>query len=264
MSGFTIVLLTEDPLAAAPAVAEALAVARGVPAIDVAREARSCWGLVGDNREEKECGHVVSFLKERGIGAKIVPTASLPDLPRVQAVRKIEIEEAGFRCKLLRGMSPTIPWRAVTMVAAAIVKTSSYKTETREEGPSKSEKLVRMGITLATGIPIPGGRSRTVQVKKETTSFAGILDLALDKPAGRLRMEADSLDTSYLGSRRGLDSMGNFKLVVADAVDRVPPEDVNRGARMIHVKANPSTMGYDDVKEFEREERWMATRRALR
>lgn len=263
MNGFTTVLLMDDPTAAVRIVAEAIAAARQVPVIDVTREARSCWGLVGENRPEEEATRLVAALKERGIESRNIPSANLPPLAGVQIVRKIEADENGFRCRMSRGETPLIPWPAPAFAAAAIINSSTYTNETKVEGPSKSEKLIRMSISMATGIPLPGGRSRTVQVRKEHTTQIGVLDIALEKPAGRLRLEADRLDSSYLGSRRTYDSMGNFKLVVADVAERVGAERLNRGARLIVAKGNLSTMGYDNLKEFEREERWITARRLL-
>ena len=263
-SGFTTVLLIDDPLAAAKEIAQALAKARKVPVLDVTREARSCWGLIGEYRSEEEAVATVTELKEAGMPATMVPTANLFPLAGVQTVRKIEIDDAGFRCKLSRGLSPLIPWAAPSFLAAAIIKTSSFKNVTKQEGPSKSEKLIRMSITMATGIPIPGGRTRTVSRRLETTSVMGVLDIGLDKPAGRLRMEADRLDLSYLGERRTYDSLGNFKQMIIDASSRMAIENVNVGARLIMSKANSSNMGYDNLGELEREERWMMARRALR
>jgi hypothetical protein len=252
-----------DPTADATKIADAIAAARKVPLIDVAREARTCWGLVGHQRPEEECRALVEALAARGIQAVFVPTDQLPKLPPARSSRKIEIDDAGFRCFLSSGATPTIPWSAVSFVAAAIVKDVTVTTETKTEGPSKSEKLIRMSITLATGIPIPGGRTRTVQVRRENTQLQAVLDIALEKPAGRFRMMADSLDTSYLGKRRGFDSMGNFKMVVEDAAGRVANDRLNRGARMFRDKGNLSQMGYDTLADLEREERWMLARRRL-
>jgi hypothetical protein len=52
-------------------------------------------------------------------------------------------------------------------------------------------------------------------------------------------------------------------LVVADVARRLGPDRLNRGARLIEAKGNLSTMGYDNLKEFEREERWILARRRL-
>jgi hypothetical protein len=262
--GFTVILLIDEPLASAALISQALAAARKVPLIDVAREVRSCWGLIGENRSEEESKNVVAALKERGIASTMAPTENLPVLAGLQIGRKIEIEDGGFRCKMSRGMTPLIPWSAPSFLAAAILKTSSFKNVTKQEGPSKSEKLVRMSITMATGIPIPGGRTRSVTTRKETTAVIGVIDIGMSTPAGRIRMEADRLDLSYLGDRRTYDSLGNFKLMIADAASRMAAENINKGARMILAKENVANMGYDNVGELEREERWMMARRALR
>ncbi len=263
-SGFTLVLLNDDPIGSAKMIAQALAAARKVPVLDVTREARSCWGLVGEFRPEEEAIATVAALKELGIPSTMVLTAHLFPLAGVQIARKIEIEAGGFRCKMSRGMTPLIPWSAPSFLAGAIIKTSSFKNVERREGPSKSEKLIRMSITMATGIPIPGGRTRTVNTRQETTSVMAVLDIGLDKPAGRIRMEGDRIDLSYLGDRRTYDSLGNFKIMISEAAARMAPENVNFGARTIMAKPSATNPGYDNLGELEREEKWMMARRALR
>src|SRR5262245_50658037 len=101
--GFTVVLLIDDPSASSTQISQALAAARQVPLIDVAREARSCWGLIGDNRPEDESRRVIAALKDKGIPAAMIPSENLPVLAGVQTARKIDVEDGGFRCKLSRG-----------------------------------------------------------------------------------------------------------------------------------------------------------------
>lgn len=263
-TGFTIVLLIDDPVGSAKTIAQALAAARNVPPLDVAREARSCWGLVGDHRPEDEAQSTVAALKELGLPSAIVPTDHLPSLAGIQVARKIEIEAGGFRCKLSRGVTPLIPWTAPVFLAAAIIRTRSFKSVSRREGPSKSEKLVRIGLTLATGIPIPGARTQTVTSRQETSATMAVLDIAIDHPAGRIRLEGDRTDLSYLGDRRTYDSLGNFKLMISEASSYMAKENVNFGARTILAQASPTNPGYDTLAELEREERWLMARRALR
>lgn len=262
-TGLQTVVLMADAGDRVPAVAAALAAVRGVPVIDTTREAKFCWGLLAERRPAGECAALVAALAERQVAARAVRAEAIPDLAGIQTPDKIDMAADGFRCRLHRGSTPLIPWAAVNLVAAAVVTSTTLSVTTQKEGPTATSKLLKTGITLATGIPIPSGRSKNVEVRKEERSVGAYLDIGLTWPAGRFRLNADRLDFSYLGERRGYDSFGNFKLVALDAANHVTENRTNRGVAVLKAGKPVSAMGYETLQDLEREERWLLARLAL-
>lgn len=254
------VVLRSEPHASVGAVAEALAAARGVPVLDTMREARLGWGIVGDKLSDPVARKIVSELENHGIGAFCLATGSLPAVPPIQIANRIDLSNDGFRCRLASGTTPVIPWQASLFVAAGIVKSVAITKTTRKEEPSSAGKIVRMGVLMTTGIPLPGGKAKSVEVRKEETSLIAVVDIGLEKPACRFRLAAEQIDFSSLGDRRVYDSLGNFRILVGDIASHAPPDRLNHGVRVIQRNAPLLEMGYETLDDLEREERWMLSR----
>jgi hypothetical protein len=123
------------------------------------------------------------------------------------------------------------------------------------------ERAVRLGLTMATGIPMMGGKKEVTRVV-ETRDRALTLDLLFLNPSRRFRIEARSFDYSLLGPKMAHAAEVNFGILLEELVKRSTVALRGRGTRAMLAKTPDSR--YDSLADLEREERWLLTLAALK
>lgn len=241
-------------------VAAALAKHSTLPAESLLPVARRCWGLLGEPSAAEIAEALAADLTAAGQPAVAVPVALIEELPAATAVTKAELSGDGFDILAGRGAErERLVWTHLKVLSAGAVSRSATKTVT--EGPSIAEKSVRLGVTLATGLPVMGGKSTTRTVTEETrTSF---IELVFAEPARRVRILAAEFDYAALGSKMSYSAELNFRALVAELAARAPAALRSRGARAILAKAPSGELAYDSLEDAEKEERWLMTLSAL-
>lgn len=203
------------------------------------------WGMFQGFSEARAKG-VAAALNAGGVDAIAAPENLLEELPAAEPVKELDLS--------------ALP--ALRLAAAA-----SYVEVTRRPvAPPPSVgallmKVLRVGL-LAAGVPVPASPAPKEKLLEEREP-AYVLDLVLDKPARRLRVDFRHFDFSCLGSEKGLDSVGNFARLVSAVSSRCSGR-LNRGAESIAAGGPPRAHGYGALGDLEREERWLLSWRALR
>jgi len=239
-----LVRLTTPELPDVMTLAKTLASVRQTPVQDQVVTAKRCWGIVAEHLDEKAAGVVVEALSKAGVACAAVPEAQFATLPTAEAA----------------GTWATFSETPPLLIASAMIPTSSTSTKTVKEGPSGAQKILSTAILLGTGLPIKiGGKERTVTKTQHHADQLYVMDLIGGQPLRRWRITAEHFDYSYLNERKLYQVLGNFKLLLADLVQRWPKARQNHGTKIFLQNKPLNVMGYTSLADFEREMRWLLT-----
>lgn len=262
---YCVLLRGLDASPSAAELAEALAAVSGAPKFDLMAKARRCLGVVDSGLAQEKAQALVEELKKRGIEGLAVPVSLLEDAPAADPCGALRLGPEGLAGKSAAGeWGPAIPWTAVAAVCAAVFKRVERRTVKSEEGPDIKQRALSIGLGLATGIPIGfGGGKKVVEKTVETSDLVYYLDLLIDSPARRLRVDAQDFDFSCLGARMGLGAAGNFRRLLVELAEKAPKAWRNRGARTLLAGEPLARLGYESLDDLGAEGRWLWTLRRL-
>lgn len=230
-------------------IARALAALKKVPEQDLVPAARRCWGLIEEDIDEASARELSAGLDKAGLAALAVPKNLIEDLP---AVRVMPL------------LAPFKPERLAILAAAGYKETTTRKLKT-SEGPDLARKAIGMGITMMTGLPTSIGKAKKeVEKTVENTELVFFLDLVLKDPAERLRIDVQDFDFSCLGAKKTYGAIVNFRQLIYDLADVSPSAVRNRGTTFLLEQKPVRDMGYEDLRDLERECRWLLTLSALK
>lgn len=242
---YAVLVESQDDLKV-PVVAEALAAWKGVPVADAIIAARRCWGLSVESEEKPAADKLAGLLQSRGVGALAVPSSLLEELPAVEPIRSLA----------------SAPSKSTVLIAAAGFKKTTTREVKTTEGPSPTQRALKIGLAIA-GVPTFGGGSREVVKRVEESDLVFYADVVLSDPPLRLRVDAQDFDYSCLGARKGYDALGNFRTLLMVVGDAAPAAVKNKGCRYLLDGKPVRETGYEGLADLEREERWLLTLRAL-
>ena len=245
------------------AVAAVLGKLRKQPALDFVAPVRTGWGVIAESLPAEEADALAASLTNAAIPALAAPTSLLETLPAPVLVTKAELSGDGF--DVVSGRANAAPerqtWSHLAVICAAGVEVRESKTITEKAEMDIKEKAIRLGVSMAAGIPMMGGKKEVTRVV-ETRDRALTLDLLFLSPSRRLRSEARAFDYSMLGPKMAHAAEVNFGVLVGEIAARAPAALRGKGTRGFLHKTGD--WRYDSVADLEREERWLLTLSALK
>ena len=212
---------------------------------------RRNWGILLEPSSAEEAEALANALTKAGHAAVAVPVSLLEDPPAPVLVAKAELWGDGF--DVVAGESERLSWSRLKVISAGAVSRSDSKSVT--EGPSLAEKSVRLGLTMATGLPLMGGKTKTRAVVTERRE--SFIELIFVEPARRVRIMAANFDYAALGEKMSYSAELNFRALVGELTARAPAALRGKGARGVLTKAPSGELAYESFEEVEREERWL-------
>jgi hypothetical protein len=228
--------------------ARALAAMRKVPEQDMIPAAKRSWGIVEQDLSQEQAAELEGGLSKAGIASFSLPSKLIEELPPVQAMKAM----ASFK-----------PERLVVLAAAALKITETHTVKTTE-GPDATQRAISMGL-MAAGIPIRvGGKKREVEKTVETSDLVFFIDLCLKDPVERFRIDAQHFDYAVLGARKTYSVIINFRQLLCDFADAHPGSLKSRGSLILLDQKPVRDMGYESLKDLERECRWLSTLATLK
>ena len=255
------VLLREPARFDAQTTAVVLAGFSKLPAETLLPVVRRGWGIVGEPARAEDAEALAAALTAAGRPALSAPASLIEEPPEPVVVLKGELAGDGFDVEAAKANAPRerLSWSRLRVLSAGQVTETSTKTVT--EGPSVAEKSVRLGVTLATGIPVGRGKETTRTVSEEKR--VPFIELLFTAPARRVRIMAATFDYSVLGPKMGYSAELNFRALVAELAARAPSALRSRGARAVLGKAHSGLLAYESFEDAGRELRWLGTLVAL-
>lgn len=247
------------------AVAGVLARRAKAPALDFAAPARRAWGVAAESLPAAEAESLASDLTAVGQAALAVPTSLLEVPPEPVLAAKAELSSEGF--DLVSGRANAAPerlsWARLAAICAASLEERARRTVTETTPVEMGEQAVRLGLTMATGLPLMKSAKQTKRVV-ETKDRALALDLLFMEPSRRLRVDARAFDFSLLGAKMGYGAEANFLVLVEELVARAPRALRGKGTRALLARRPAADSLYESLDDLDREERWLLTLAALR
>jgi len=242
-------------------VAAVLAKHSVLPAETLLPVVRRSWGIVAEPSPAEEAEALAADLISAGLSAVAVPVGLLEQPPAAILVTKADLSGDGL--DVLAGKGKTLPerliWTHMKVLSAGVVTETGQKTVT--EGPSLTEKSVRLGATLVTGLPLMGGKTQTRQVAEERRM--PFIEMIFVSPVRRIRILADGFDYTALGPKMSYSAELNFRALVRELADRAPGALRAKGARAIMAKAPSGELSYGSFEDVQRELRWLSALDAL-
>ena len=255
------VLLRELARFDAPSVAVVLATRSKLTSENLLPVVRRSWGIVAEPSSAEEAEALASALSAAGRSAIAVPVSLLEEPAPAVLVTKGELAGDGFDVTAgkAHAQRERLNWAHMKVLSAGAVSSTSLKTVT--EGPSVAEKSVRLGLTMATGLPLMGGKEKSRQVVEERrTPFIEMLFVA---PARRVRILAAEFDYTALGAKMSYSAELNFRALVSELAANAPGALRAKGVRAILSKAPSGELAYESFEDVQREERWLLALAAL-
>jgi hypothetical protein len=247
------------------AVAGVLAKRAKAPALDFVASARRAWGVVAESLPAAEAEALAKDLSAAGQEALAVPASLLETPAEPVSVSKAEFSAEGF--DLVAGRAHAAPerlaWPRLAAICAAGIEERTSKTVTETAAVEVGEQAVRLGLTMATGIPLMKSAKQTKRVV-ETRDRALILDLLFVEPARRLRIDPRAFDFSVLGAKMGYGAEVNFLALVEDLFARAPRALRGKGTRALLGRRPAAESFYESLDDLAREERWLLSLSTLR
>jgi hypothetical protein len=259
--GFS-VLLAKPELPPADKVAQVLASFKGETAFDARQRAKHTWGFLWEYLDQAEAERLAGLSTAAGLEARAVPmdrVARLPPGPPVHWLRAAP--EGIFYTTGSDTAEKACPWDQVRLVAAAGLKEQISFTKTVKEGPSDKERMIGLGITMITGIPVGMGKSKEVKKTVQTTELFLHMDVFIQGPQGpvRLPVNAEQFNYSALGEARANNVFGNFRLLLQHVDSHAGSVLRNKGARTLMAGQPVTAAGYEGRADYEKEARWLLT-----
>lgn len=259
------VLVADDASLRPADIARALAAARKVPALDLMGPARRAWGIIEEGVSKGAADETQRALAQGGIAALAVPTGLLEDIPALSPAASLELtgDHLGFCDR--QGKKDRAPWEALNLIAAAVYVESPARRADPEPGPNRGKEILKAGFSLMTGIPTSLGMGpKPVPKTAEVSEQVFLLELYIEAPFIRLRIEPQRFDFSCLKARMGYGVSGNLRILLEELTRHAPAAATSRGAKILLEGRPVREMGYDGPGDLDRESRWRLTLSALK
>ena len=216
---------------------------------------RRSWGIVAEPSLAEKAETLAADLTAAGLAAIAVPVSLLEEPSAVIVVTKGDLSGDGF--DVIAGRNVTererLVWTHLKVLSAGAVSETGHKTVT--EGPTVAEKSIRLGVTMVTGLPLIGGKTKTRQVSEERR--IPFIEMIFTNPTRRIRILAAEFDYTALGTNMSYSAELNFRALVGDFAVRAPGALRSKGVRAILSKAPSGEMTYESFEDVQREERWL-------
>jgi hypothetical protein len=247
------------------AVASVLAKRAKAPALDFVAPVRRAWGVIAEALPAEAAEALAADLTAAGQTSLAAPSSLLEAPPPPVLVAKAEFSDDGF--DVVSGRANAAPerlsWRRLSALCAAGLEVRTTKTVTETTPMEMGEKAMRLGLTMATGIPLMGSKKEVKRVV-ETKDRALMLDILFLGPSRRLRVDAQAFDYSLLGPKMGYGVEVNFHALLAELAGRAPAALRGKGTRAMLARRPAGESQYESLADLEREERWLLTLVSLR
>lgn len=230
---------------------------------DVLPILKMCSGLLAENINRVDADALSQCLNQAGLSNIIVPSERIAATMTPHGLTSVQLTDKGLSVSAHGNSWLTIPWAAFDLLAAAVFKETQVHVTKTEQGPSIQEKLVKAGILLTTGLPLPMSKKKTIQTSTTDTNLHTYLDLFLEKPEMRLRLDGLKLDYHFLGDKMGMGAQENFRTFLRELAPRLPTLHINATYATFLAASSQPVIYQESEKIFDQECRWLLTQRRL-
>jgi hypothetical protein len=245
----------------APALAPAVAEVLGVPVADAARRVLRSRGILFERIAAPAAGNLAADLRSRGCAVRVLPMAALPEPPDPIRLTGLSFAEEGLVARLRAGGSATAPWDRPVLAALARFPFGIRREVTVREEPGPGAATAALAGKLFVGVSFGLDEGREVQKVVERTEDRALVDILLDRPRARWRIQVsaeEGFDFSGLGPAKRYAPLENLRTLLAALAAALPDLPLGPGARLLLDRGRLSTLGYREAGDLDREVRWLA------
>ncbi len=252
-----------------PDLARAVAGFRGMTVLEATMAARNARGILAEGLDAARAADLVRLLAAEGVAARALPASVLAAPPRAVLLARATPAPEGLLAER-EGRALAVPWGRIRLVAVAPFTETTWKSVMEKAPPTTGEAVRDAAWTVlshvVTGavsghpvlVPLPFGEDRQVEKRIPQVEFRLLLDLLLEGPAERLRVDPDDFDFSGLGDAMVHSSHANLRLLVERIAAAAPLAATSLGADLLLTGGRMTSLGYESVDDYERELRWLA------
>jgi len=214
-------------------------------AMDAVRLTRDAFGILVRNLPGDRARTLQRALAAEGVETEIVNQTVLPKLPGVKRLPRAVVSDGGISFSDMYGRAQRVVWDAVVLVAAGRVNMGRREYQTR--------------FTTKVNVGYRGSVTKTVVAEKEYehgSEWKLLLDIVVETPAARYRIQGEKFNYAYLGTRRQSRRWANFSLLGLDIVNRAKRAGLNMGAASL-LDDPRTTYDYPNLGTFEEEMTWL-------
>ncbi|GAB4030101.1 MAG: hypothetical protein Fur0012_05470 [Elusimicrobiota bacterium] len=247
------VFVTEEKLPPARTMAEAVAATQGMIFYEAMAFVVKNYGFLGINLSFEKAAATVEACASLGIKSAIKSSDEIPVLKAAVDIKKIVFSES-FLIYENQGIQLKTELKDLKLMAYAPLASETIKIIKEKQGPGAGEKAMRLGIMMATGLPIGLGKSK--EVAKEVRQSETALYLELIFADGiRLRINSEHFDFSCLDEQKGYSSQTNFKNLCLKLSQAAPSAWKNSALFDLLGGAMAPTLKYENLSDLEKEEK---------
>lgn len=254
MSDNNLVFVTEEKLPPARAMAEAVASAQGLIFYEAMSMVVKNYGFLGENLSIEKAQETVKACERIGIKTAITSCDSLAQLKAALNVKKVFFSDSSILYEN-QGKQLESNLKNLKIMAYAPLSSETVKIVKERQGPDIGEKAMRLGIMMATGLPIGlGGKSKEIsrEVRQSETNL--YIDLIFDNEI-RLRINSENFDFSCLDEQKTYSSHINFKNLCIKLAQYSPLAWKNSALYDLLSGAMSPTLKYETISDLEKEEK---------
>jgi hypothetical protein len=217
---------------------------RSLTDIDAHILANDAFGILVRNLSGEEAGVLRGALDAEGISTEIVPETSLPILPPVKFVNRLDClpEALMIYDPLNRGFP--LEWRHIWLIAVGKVRVQNFERLRTERDVLRFDGR--------------GGPRMETRIDYSTRERAGdqmLIEVLVGQGALRYSGNGEKLFFTYLGERRTAQPQANFTMLVRDMVRHAPHAALNRGAW--YLRDHDDLFAYPSKNAFYEELTWL-------
>jgi hypothetical protein len=187
---------------------------------------------------------------------RVIAEEETVSLPKVQGPHAGGPTGTGLRFSVgAPAVEKQVSFGDIRLITFLGLREERETTVTTREGPSAGEKAAKLGILLATGIPLPIGKEQ--EVKKTVRSGEYFMCVDVITATDCYRVNPDRFGFSGLSGPATWSGLDNARGFITDVSARAPQALLNRGARWVLDKKPLNTLGYDERFSYEKECRWL-------
>jgi hypothetical protein len=253
------VILSRPEIPPIDTVSGVLSAAFGISRMDAVLLAKKSWGFLGERLSEGAARSLASAAERAGVAVRTLSESDLTSPSTIEPIHQAGCSAEGFRF-LHRGAEHGLSWDRLRLIGAANLREEARVMKNVKQGPTGAQRVMGMGLTMMTGIPIRlGGKSKEVQKAVRQADYFYYMDLFFltDEGLTQFHIPAQGFNFAYLGNRREPSVMNNFRLFLEDLAAAAPHAVKNKGAEIILAGRPQASMGYDSPEDYEKECRWL-------
>jgi hypothetical protein len=212
--------------------------------IDAYLMAKDAYGILVRNLSAEDASVLAGALAAEGVATEIVQENSLPSLPPVKFVRRLDCKPEALMVYDPLNRSFPVDWRHVTLIAAGNVTVIDFQTVKTERDVLRFNGPRGLRVEKETDL------SRRERSKTQT-----LLEIIIGQGVLRYSADAQTFIFNGLDERKSTDRLQNFSLVIRDLIHYAPHAVLNRGAHDLREGAD--LFAYPTKNAFYEEITWI-------